>query len=267
MTTSRGTQVLPVLTAAALAVALTGCAPAAAPAETAAAAETTASATPTPENTTQDAPATALTREYLDAIAQGDYETSWSLLSDESQAFYGTVDTYSSNYELDGTVTAAEAAELGEGELTESEGPEGAFTLVNGSTDTIADAWIVRETDAGLRIDDSGVPPTGESTYWWTNPSAGAEDQTDPGVYEPSTPLSIRFAAVDPADGPSRVGSPTTIWAWQDGEPIEAELDAASGAERAFILAKKPESTPHAVTVVWQVGDDSLEWRSSTVVI
>jgi hypothetical protein len=157
MATPRGTQVLPVLTAAALAVALTGCAPAAAPAETAAAAETTASATPAPETTTQDAPATALTREYLDAIAQGDYETSWSLLSDESQAFYGTVDTYSSNYELDGTVTAAEAAELGEGELTESEGPEGAFTLVNGSTDTIADAWIVRETDAGLRIDDSGV--------------------------------------------------------------------------------------------------------------
>ena len=271
MTTRRSTQTVTLLGAISLigSVALVGCsASPSTPSSTAdPAGSATPASTPAPAETTAESPEIALARDYLDAIAAGDSQTSWSLLSPESQAFYGSVDTYEQLAATDGTVTADEATELASAQLVAAEGPEGAITVVSGATADAADAWIVRQTDSGLRIDDAGVPPTGESVYSWTNPAAGPEDQTGEAAYDPASPVAISFAVADPADGRSLVGSPETIYAWQGDQPVDATLDAASDAQRTFVVNTTPETGPHAVTVVWQVGGDSHEWRSSTVLL
>ncbi|MDN4642110.1 hypothetical protein QCD70_17830 [Agreia sp. PsM10] len=270
MTTRRSTQTLTVLGALTLlgSAALVGCTSQTTPAEPVAgttSASTTAAATPTA--TPAETPEIALARDYLDAVAAGDLQASWSMLSPESQAFYGSVETYEQLAPTGGTVTADEAAALSTATLVAAEGPEGAITVVSGATADAADAWIVRQTDSGLRIDDAGVPPTGESVYSWTNPAAGPEDQTGEAAYDPASPVTISFAVADPADGRSLVGSPETIYAWQGDQPVEATLDAGSDAQRTFVVNTTPETGPHAVTVVWQVGGDSHEWRSSTVLL
>jgi hypothetical protein len=269
MTTRRSTQKLTALGAAALvgSLALGGCSAQAEPAATAAGVP---AATAAPASTTEsasDSARVALVREYLSAVASGDTEASWALLSPESQAFYGTVDTYKSIHDTNGTVTATEAAALSAAPLVETEGTEGAFTLVSAATSEHADAWIVREGDAGLRIDDAGIPPTGPSLYWWNNPAAGPEDQTGPAPYDPASPVRISFAVADPANGPSLVGSPTVIDVWQGNQRIDATLESASDAERTFVMNTTPDAQPHAVTVVWKVSHDSHEWRSSTVLL
>jgi hypothetical protein len=208
-----------------------------------------------------------LVRDYLSAIASGDTDASWALLSPESQAFYGTIDTYKSIRETDGTVTPTEATALSAAPLVDTQGPEGAFNLISAATSENADAWIVRETDGGLRIDDAGIPPTGSSLYWWNNPAAGPEDQTGPAPYDPASPVTISFAAADPANGPSLVGSSETLYAWQGDQRIDATLETASDAERTFAVNTTPETGPHAVTVVWKVSNDSHDWRSSTVLL
>jgi hypothetical protein len=270
MTTQRSTQTLTVLGVLSVlgSAALVGCTAQATPAEPVAgttSASTTAAATPTASPV--ETPEIALVRDYVDAIATGDLQASWSMLSPESQAFYGSVDTYERLAPTGGTVTADEAAALSTATLVAAEGPEGAITVVSGATADAADAWIVRETDSGLRIDDAGVPPTGESVYSWINPAAGPEDQTGEAAYDPASPVTISFAVADPADGRSLVGSPEMIYAWQGDQPVDARVDAASDAQRTFVVNTTPETGPHAVTVVWKVGTDSHEWRSSTVLL
>ena len=271
MTTRRSTQNVTVLGVITLlgSAALVGCSasPSTPPSTADPAGSTTTSSTPAATPSPAETPEIALARDHLDAVATNDYQAGWSLLSAESQAFYGSVDTYAQMAASDGTVTADEAAELATAQLVAAEGPEGAITVVSGATADAADAWIVRETDSGLRIDDAGVPPTGESLYSWTNPAAGPEDQAGDAAYDPASPVAISFAAADPANGPSLVGSPETIYAWQGDQPVDATLDAASDAQRTFIVNTTPETGPHAVTVVWKVGADSHEWRSSTVLL
>lgn len=263
-------------------VAATGCTSdpdVAAPTAVATGTPSASMATPTEASSADASPADAepasaeqaVVARYLDAIADGDTAAAWALLSPEAQQFYGAEQTYASVSPTDGTVTADEADVLRDAELVSAEGPEGAFTLVGATTDDLADAWVVRETADGLRVDDAGVPPTGDSLYEWTNPAAGAEDQTAGGAaYDTTTPASISFASPlsqDQAE-PSVVGYPDTLWAFVDGRQL-GSIDAVSAGSGKRFTTEVGESSGagRGLTVVWQTGDDSLGWRSSTVVL
>lgn len=258
-------------------VAATGCTSdpdVAAPTAVATGTPSASTATPSEASPADAEPASAeqaIVARYLDAVADGDTAAAWALLSPEAQQFYGAEQTYASVSPTDGTVTADEAAVLRDAELVSAEGPEGAFTLVGATTDDLADAWVVRETADGLRVDDAGVPPTGDSLYEWTNPAAGPEDQTAGGAaYDTTTPASISFASPlsqDQAE-PSVVGYPDTLWAFVDGRPL-GSIDAVSAGSGKRFTTEVGESSGagRGLTVVWQTGDDSLGWRSSTVVL
>lgn len=230
--------------------------------------------TPTDAEPTDAEPASAeqaLVARYLDATADGDTAAAWALLSPEAQQFYGTEQTHASTSPADGTVTPDEAAVLRDAELVSVEGPEGAFTLVSATTDDLADGWVVRETDDGLRIDDAGVPPTGDSLYEWTNPAAGAEDQTAGGAaYDATAPASISFASPLSQDQtePSVVGYPDTLWVFVDGRSLSSVEAVSAGSGKRFTTEVGESSgAGRGLTVVWQTGADSLGWRSSTVVL
>jgi hypothetical protein len=231
----------------------------------------TATATAAPTDAAPASAEQALVVRYLDAIADGDTAAAWALLSPEAQQFYGTEQTFASSSPSDGTVTPDEASVLRGAELASAEGPEGAFTLVSATTDDLADAWIVRETADGLRVDDAGVPPTGDSLYEWTNPAAGAEDQTAGGAaYDTTVPASISFASPQSQDqtGPSVVGYPDTLWVFLDGQQLPSMEAASAGSGKRFTTEVGESSgAGRGLTVVWQTGADSLGWRSSTVVL
>ncbi|NRD26217.1 hypothetical protein [Frigoribacterium sp. VKM Ac-2836] len=213
----------------------------------------------------------AIVTRYLDAIADADTAAAWALLSPEAQDFYGSESTFASTSATDGTVTPDEAAVLRDAPLVSAEGPEGAFTLVSATTDELADAWVVRETADGLRVDDAGVPPTGDSLYEWINPAAGAEDQTAGGAaYDTTAPASISFASPQSQDQtePSVVGYPDTLWVFLDGEQLPSIAAVSAGSGKRFTTEIGESSgAGRGLTVVWQTGDDSLGWRSSTVVL
>ena len=232
------------------------------------------SATPTDAAPADAEPASAeqaVVGRYLDAIATGDTAAAWALLSPEAQQFYGTEQTFASASPADGTVTPAEADALRDVELASAEGPEGAFTLVSATTDELADAWVVRETADGLRVDDAGVPPTGDSLYEWTNPAAGPEDQTGGGAaYDTTAPASISFASPLSQDQtePSVVGYPDTLWAFLDGQQLPSIEAVSAGSGKRFTTEVGESSgAGRGLTVVWQTGADSLGWRSSTVAV
>jgi hypothetical protein len=239
----------------------------------------TAAATGSPPATTSATPADAqqasaeqaLVARFLDAIADRDTATAWTLLSAEAQQFYGTEQTFATASPSDGTVTPDEAAVLRDAELASAEGPEGAFTLVSATTDGLADAWVVRETADGLRVDDAGVPPTGASLYEWTNPAVGAEDQGAGGAaYDPATPASLSFASPQSQDQsePSVVGYPDTLWVFLDGQQLPSIEAVSAGSGKRFTTEIGESSgAGRGLTVVWQTGADSLGWRSSTVLL
>ncbi|RUQ87008.1 hypothetical protein [Labedella gwakjiensis] len=252
-----------------LALALTGCATTEPAASTPTASESApASASATPEESASE----TLVRDYLSAIAAEDSAAAWALLTPEAQSFYGgDPEVYASWFGRDGVTTPEEATAFADVNLTETEGPEGAFTLVSAQTDAAADAWIVRETDVGPLIDDAGIPTTGGSLYEWRNPASGAEDQAEAGAFDAAEPAKIFFASPESfdSDTPSTIGYPDTVWAYIDGTEVPAETGAASDAGKEFTVATDTTGadTAQALTVVWQVGDDSLGWRSSTVLI
>jgi hypothetical protein len=253
----------------ALTLALTGCTatePASSTPDSSAPAPQTPSATP--EQSTAD----TVVREYLSAIAAEDSAAAWPLLTPEAQSFYGgDPEVYASWFGRDGITTPEEATAFDDVEFTETEGPEGAFTLVSATTDTAADAWIVRETDAGPLIDDAGIPTTGGLLYEWRNPASGAEDAEEPGAFDPATPATLFFSSPQSADSdvPSTIGYPDTVWAYVDGTEVPAEVGAASDAGKEFTVVTDTTAidTPQALTVVWQTGDDALGWRSTTALL
>jgi hypothetical protein len=249
----------------------------AAPAATDVAPTPGATASPTPVEAAS--PEQALVAEYLDAAAAGDAAAAWQLLTPQAQQFYSTEQTFAGLFGRDGTVSADEAGQLLAGEMVSSEGPEGAFTLVSVTTDSEADAWVVRAVDgdpADLRIDDAGVPPTGGSLYELRNPAAGAEDaryEAGPAALDASQPATLSFAspASMDSDVPSTVGYPDALFGWVDGTSVPVELGAAAGSERQFTADVEPgEGAPTAFTVVWETGLDGgapASWRSSTVLL
>jgi hypothetical protein len=225
----------------------------------------------TPAGSEQDSAEQAIVVRYLDAISGGDTAAAWALLTPEAQQFYGAERTFAEYSPVDGTVTPDEASVLVDADLAVAEGPEGAFTLVSATTDDLADAWIVRETADGLRVDDAGVPPTGDSVYEWDNPAVGAEDQSAGGaVYDTTAPASISFASPLSQDQtePSVVGYPDTLWVFLDGQQLPSIEAASAGSGKRFSTEVGESSgAGRGLTVVWQTGDDSLGWRSSTVVL
>ncbi|MFD2340950.1 hypothetical protein FGG90_09505 [Clavibacter tessellarius] len=215
---------------------------------------------------------TALVADYLDAVAAGDAATAWSMLTPEAQEAAAAFASYSASFGRQGTVSPEEAERLRGVEPVVAEGPEGAFTLVSAVDGDLADAWIVRGTDQGLRIDDAVVPSTGPTPYEWANPAAGPDDAAEPPpAVDTSRPLAVAFPA--PEDGSEDgglVGYPETGWAWIDGVEVPVDL-AAAGSGRQLALDTSAwtddDGTPDAVTVVWQVGGGSLAWRSTTVAV
>ncbi|MCJ1711587.1 hypothetical protein MT344_10390 [Clavibacter michiganensis subsp. phaseoli] len=213
---------------------------------------------------------TALVAAYLDAVAAGDADAAWGMLTPEAQASAGSRESYVASFGRAGTVSPEDAERLRAVEPIAAEGPEGAFTLVSASDGDVADAWIVRDTDRGLLLDDHVVPATGTTPYEWRNPAAGPEGAADPvPAVDTSRPLSVAFAA--PEDGSEDgglVGYPETAWAWIDGTEVPVGLVAA-GSGRLLELDTSAwtddDQAPDAVTLVWQVGGDSLAWRSTTV--
>ncbi|TWX35577.1 hypothetical protein ES689_13430 [Frigoribacterium sp. ACAM 257] len=270
------------LTGAALAVAVlaatAGCTSAEAEAEGATPTVTvTAAPAPAPSAsaTPAESPEVQLVREYLDAAAAGDAAAAWPLLTPEAQAFYPSEQQFASAFGRDGTVTPEAAGQLVGATFQEAEALEGAVTVVSVTTEAEADAWVVRESSAGLRIDDAGVPSTGDSVYEWTNPAAGAEDvQSDAGAasFDDSAPASISFASPASADatGPSVVGYPTGLFAFVDGVETPVDEPVSAGSGRQFTIPVGSASTdgaPRGLTVVWQVGDAPASFRSSTVLL
>ncbi|RIJ51155.1 hypothetical protein DZG00_09990 [Clavibacter lycopersici] len=217
-----------------------------------------------------DTAETALVAAYLDAVAARDADAAWAMLTPEAQASAGSRESYVASFGGAGTVSPEEAERLRAVEPVSAEGPEGAFTLVSAVDGDLADAWIVRETDQGLLLDDHVVPSTGATPYEWRNPAAGPEESADPApAVDTSRPLSVAFAAPeDGADGDGLVGYPDTAWAWIDGVEVPVAL-AAAGSGRLLELDTSAwtddDETPDAVTLVWQVGGDSPAWRSTTV--
>lgn len=255
----------------ALSLTLTGCT-STEPAASAPATSAPAVPMPTETASPEASAAETLVRDYLDAIVAEDSEAAWALLTPEAQSFYGDdPGVYSSWFGRDGITTPVVAAAFADVEFTETEGPEGAFTLVGARTGTAADAWIVRDTESGPLLDDAGVPPTGSSVYEWRNPATGAEGVSEePVAFDPSEPASIFFAspASMDSDGPSTIGYPDTVWAYADDTELPTELGPASDAGRMFLATPDAEADgPRALTFVWQIGTDSTGWRSSTALI
>jgi len=215
---------------------------------------------------------TALVGEYLDAVAAGDAASAWSMLTPEAQDAAAAFESYAAAFGRQGTVSPEEAERLRGAPPVVAEGPEGAFTLVSAVNGDVADAWIVRETAEGLRIDDAVVPSTGPTPYEWTNPAAGPDDATEPPpAVDTARPLSVAFPAPeDGTEGGGLVGYPETGWAWIDGVEVPVDLVAAgSGRQLALDTSgwTDEDAAPDAVTVVWPVGGDSLAWRSTTVAV
>jgi hypothetical protein len=230
---------------------------------------------PSASATSAASPAVELVRDYLDAVAAGDAAAAWQLLTPESQAAHPSEQQYASLLGGDGTVTADEAGQLVGATFDETSGPEDAFTLVSATTEAEADAWVVRESSAGLRIDDAGVPPTGDSVYEWTNPAAGAEDATSEAgaaPFDDAAPASLSFAAPASADaaGPSTVGYPNGLFAWIDGVETAVDEPVSAGSGREFTIpvgSASSDGAPRGLTVVWQVDGAPAHFRSSTVLL
>jgi hypothetical protein len=161
----------------------------------------TSASTPPASETGSAAPAaptaeTALVAEYLDAVAAGDAAAAWEMLTPEAQESAASFAAYSAAFGRQGTVSPEEASRLGAVEPVVAEGPEGAITLVSAVDGDLADAWIVRATEQGLRLDDHVVPATGATPYEWLNPASGPEEADGPvPPVDVTQAISLAFAA------------------------------------------------------------------------
>jgi hypothetical protein len=213
---------------------------------------------------------TALVAEYLDAVAAGDAAAAWEMLTPEAQESAASFAAYSAAFGRQGTVSPEEASRLGAVEPVVAEGPEGAITLVSAVDGDLADAWIVRATEQGLRLDDHVVPATGATPYEWLNPAAGPEEADGPmPPVDVTQAISLAFAAPEGGtEGGGLVGYPSAAWAWIDGTEVPVDIASAGSGKRLRVDTSgwtDGDATRDAVTIVWQVGSDSSAWRSTTV--
>lgn len=249
--------------AAVAAVALTGCAGT----PTASVEPTTPASTTEPERVD---PAVELVGEYLEAIAEGDDSAAWALLSPEAQEIYVTEQVYADARAIDGSVSPEHAALLLDAGLVSYAVPDSQATQVSASTgmvstdetaeEIVADAWIVRDTDAGPRIDDVGEPATGPTPYTWRNPDLEAGTP-----FDEATPATIYFQRID--NGTDVLPEPpATISAWIDGTPSTVTLDVAAGSGAEYIV-DSPAVTGQVLTLAWILDPASPLWRTTTIVL
>jgi len=241
--------------AGAIALALAGCsaaAPAAPPSSS-----SSPGATAEPDRVD---PAVQLVTEYLDAIASDDIAAAWALLSPETQEIYVTEQVYAEARASNGSVGAEDASLLADSELVSYAVPDSMVTQVSASADTVADAWIVRDTDAGPRIDDVGQPSTGQTEFDWQNP-----DVAGGGAFDPASPASIYFPYVYAGDT-LMAEPPRTITGWLDGVPATVTLEAAAGSGAKFVV-DSPAASGQVLTIAWLLDAASPLWRTTTIVL
>ncbi len=231
----------------------------------------TASPVATPTVSDQDAVATVTT--YLEAIQQERWADAFALLTPESQELTGTEEQFTAALRRGITAPEPAAGFLGaDGSFTTAPGPVAGSVLVSATRDRIADAWLVRSGPEGLRVDQAGVPATGESPYEWVNPATGPEDVSDFAPYDPAGPASIAFADLvtrTGAEGRSLVGYPSELTAYLGADTVPATSEE-SGTTRTWTLPLDPaalEAGTAALTVVWEVEPGSDQWRTATTAV
>ena len=244
------------LLAGAVVLALAGCSPSAPTASPA-----PASATPTAEAEPDRVdPTVQLVTDYLEAIAADDASAAWALLSPETQEIYVSEDTYAAARADDGSVTAADAAQFVEGELVSHQIPDQTGVVVEAGRPGLADAWVVRDTDAGPRIDSTPVPATGQTPFTWVNPvlDTGA-------AFDPASPARISFPYVYSGDT-LMAEPPRTITGWLDGVPTTVTLDVAAGSGAEFVV-DTPAQSGQVLSIAWLLRQDSPLWRTTTLTL
>ena len=252
MTTSMR-NVVTATSAATMLALFSGCAAGSPPATTTSSSSTTPTATDTRD------PASAAVSDYLEAIAFGNPAGAWRLLSAETQAtFDSSVDTYAEYTPYNESVTHDDAEVLAAAPFIVTAGPQDGVQIVSAQSGGIADAWVVRETPSGMRIDDPGIAPTGERPFTWRNPD-------DMGNYDDTAKPMIFFQTFYGSGGETDViaGPPESIFGYADGVEVPVTKEASSGAGSNFV-ADVPAGAA-TLTVVWAPDSESSLWQSSTV--
>lgn len=211
-------------------------------------------------------PAVQLVTDYLEAVAADDTAAAWALLSPETQAIHASERGLAEAQATDRVVSASDSAVLLGGGLVSYAVPDSAVTQVTARVSTtaapgaVASAWIVRDTDAGPRIDDVGLPSTGQTPYTWVNPDLDAGTP-----FDPAEPAMVYFARIFSGDEVMS-DPPATITAWLDGVPSTVTLNAAAGSGAEFVV-DSPGATGQVLTVAWVLDPASPLWRTDTIVL
>ncbi|MFS0793084.1 hypothetical protein [Microbacterium sp. 1P10AE] len=267
-----------VLTTSAAGVLLAGCvgSPDAAPATSlpaASASAPTSSETATPPASdaavSQD-DAIAVVKSYLSAVQAEQWTDAYALLSDGARTAVGSEQQFADAAASGIVRPDAAAGYLGtDGVIEATEGPVAGSVLVTAVRDRIADAWLVRPADGDARIDDAGVPPTGQSPYEWVNPAAGPEDVRDVAPLDPSAPAAIIFTDLAEDAGENLVGYPDELTAYLGTTEAAASLASSEDQLRWDIPVDTEQLASGTVplTVVWKAGGDGDLWRTSTTAL
>jgi outer membrane murein-binding lipoprotein Lpp len=215
--------------------------------------------------------AAAVVEEYLTAIQAEQYGEAYALLTDESRALAGSEAQFAESAVYSIVRSEEAAGYLGTGGTIEAgPGPAEGTVLVTAVSDRIADGWLVRDTGAGMRIDDAGVPSTGASPYEWVNPASGPEDVRDSVAVDPAAPAALIFrdlAAEAGVEGPGLVGFPSTITAYLGTVEVPASSAMSDLQARWDIAweASAPSAETQPLTVAWEVEPGT--WRTTTTAV
>lgn len=267
-----------VLTTSAAGVLLAGCvgSPDAAPATSlpaASASAPTSSETampPASDAAVSQDDAIAVVKSYLSAVQAEQWTDAYALLSDGARTAVGSEQQFADAAASGIVRPDAAAGYLGtDGVIEATEGPVAGSVLVTAVRDRIADAWLVRPADGDARIDDAGVPPTGQSLYEWVNPAAGPEDVRDVAPLDPSTPAAIIFTDPGEDAGQNLVGYPDELTAYLGTTEAAASLASSEDQLRWDISVDTEQLASGTVplTVVWKAGGDGDLWRTSTTAL
>ena len=213
-----------------------------------------------------EAEAQALAVGYLEAIAAGDDEAAFALLSPESQDWYTDASGFSSTRLQDGSLTPEAASDVLTGAVRTTAGPEGGFFVVTVSAGSFADSFVVRTEDTGMVVDDPGVPTTGPSAWEWQNPAVGPDDDRQQARYAGSSAPTIRFTTVVDASGTVLAEPPTSALGAVDGTEVPVVLRADED-ERLATVGEQLAARGQTVTIAWQPDPESAMWRTSTVTL
>lgn len=239
-----------------------------APSETTAAPDPSGTPSDAPSDEPADTPegeAQALAVDYLEAIAAGDDDAAFALLSPESQEWYTDASVFSSARTQDGSLTAEAAADVLTANVRTTEGPEGGFYVVTLSSGPVADSFVVRAENSGMVVDDPGVPTTGPTAWEWQNPAVGPDDDREPEPYSGSSAPTMLFATVVDASGEVLVAPPASAFGVVDGTEVPVVVNPDEGEGALATVGEQLSARGQTVTIAWQAAPTSPMWRTSTV--